>query len=320
MGGVGRVIDDRDERLVRVGARAARRVGVRADATRSVGSGVAGGEDAAAHRHEVRREGQAHQLRRRRAPAPARSPACGGARRPCRRARLRRPRRNGSTAPASRPAPETPLLASTMMPSARISARVEQRRQRQDGRRRIAAGHGHQARAAQRFAMALDQPVDARAASSSGAACGPYQLLVGRRRAQPEIGREIEHDAGRARRARVAARALSPCGSARNATWPRRRPRRRRSLHSVTSSMPANCGKSLGELRGRRRAGRRRPCELDARVAERGAAPARRRCSRRRRRRRPAAGGHEHVSGGESSAWRTGSGRERHADRTSCAP
>ena len=59
-----------------------------------------------------------------------------------------------------RPAPETPLLESTMMSSGSISPALSSGASGQDGRRRIAARVGHQLRLANLLAKQFRQAVD----------------------------------------------------------------------------------------------------------------------------------------------------------------
>ena len=141
----GRRVHDLDERLVRVGvgeqlAAAPRR------STARVGRDVAAGHLALVERHEVGLELDARRPAPSAARAAPRSPACAGARRPCRGGCSRPPSRGGWSRRRSRPAPEMPCLAS--ITTSAISARARERRERQQRRGRVAAGVGDDARAA----------------------------------------------------------------------------------------------------------------------------------------------------------------------------
>ena len=90
--------------------------------------------------------------------------ARGGARARARRRRSRRSTSQKSRSSRSvRPAPVVPLLASTTMSSGSTSRPAQQRDERQQHRRRVAAGVRDEPRAAQAVAVDLGQPVGRRA-------------------------------------------------------------------------------------------------------------------------------------------------------------
>ena len=112
-------------------------------------AGVAGGEDAAVQRREVRREQHLALRPPGDGRSPARSPACGGGRAGRTPARPRRRCRTSSACFSARPAPLMPVMLLTTMPVGSISARGHQRRERQRGGGDVAAGRGDEAGALQ---------------------------------------------------------------------------------------------------------------------------------------------------------------------------
>ncbi len=123
---------------------------------------VAGGEDAARHRHEVRRESQRGLAGPRGASGRSCiSGTCGCVRQARRRGRPRSSRRSRTRSPPPRPVPLTPLLASITIPSGSTRPSGDERRQREQRCRRVAAGFAtrDESRDAARAARELGQAV-----------------------------------------------------------------------------------------------------------------------------------------------------------------
>ena len=199
--------------------------------------GVTGGEDAAVHRREMRREQHL------RIEALLDLRACDGGR----AARTRRsPRRSPQNGYLSRPAPDTPLAASTMMPSVSTRPARTQRRERQGGRSRIAAGRGDEAGGGDRVTMQLGQAVHEVRQQIGRLVLLAVPLRVQRRVAETEVGGEIDDVLDRACGARA-----SPLGTRRGAAR-RTRGRVRRRSRVRRARTPGTGRRPPGSDTGRR--------------------------------------------------------------------